>query len=219
MKTFRHLAFFSLLVLLLAAAAQAEGKHPRGPQDLNDDGQISRAEFDVWADTLFTSLDADGDQMISEEEKPERRGRRGRGGPPPGLAGHALLNGADANDDDSVDGGEWQAFLATLEVDDNGALTADSLQSLLPRRPDAEEGEAAHPRRGHIAGRLFDSDRDGTVTVADLEDLFAALDSNTDGTLSQDELPTRGPGRRGPGRRGPGGRGTGGDAGEGRFGS
>lgn len=210
MKTFRHLTFFSLFVLLLAAAASAEDRQPRGPQDLNDDGEISRAEFDQWADSLFTRLDADGNQVISEDEKPQRRGRLGHGGPPPGIAGYALLKGADANEDASVDGGEWQAFLATLEVDDAGALTADSLQSLLPQRPEAGEGDALHPRRGRIAGHLFDSDRDGAVTVADLEDLFAALDANGDGVLSQDELPTRGPGARGPRGRG---------AGEGRFGS
>ena len=217
MNTFRHLTVFSFSVFLLAAAAQAEPGHPRGPQDMDGDGVISRAEFDQWSNDLFAKLDANGDQVISEEEQPERRGRRG--GPPPGFAGRILLNGADGNDDGAADTAEWQAFLATLEVGADGALTDEGLAALLPPRPrnvEGAEGDAPADHRVRMAGHLFDSDHDGAVTLADLNDLFAALDANADGILSDDELPKGGPGGRGRGGRGDrGGRGPG----QGRFGS
>lgn len=225
MKTLRQVTFYTALLLLLAATVQAEGRHPRGPQDLDGDGQISRSEFDQWADDVFDKLDTDDNQVIAEDEMVRPGGRRGgHRGAPAGLAGRGFVHAADDNGDGAVENGEWQVFLAGLEVDAEGGLTEDSLQSLLPprpRHPGVAEGEnqveagdtASGDRRVRFAGRLFDTDHDGAVTIAELNALFITLDANDDGTLAADEIPSFGPG----GRRG--GRDRGGRADRGRFSS
>lgn len=211
MKTLRQVTFYASLLLFLAATAQAEGHHPRGPQDLDDDGQISRSEFDQWADELFDKLDADDDQVIAESEQIRPRGRRGgRRGAPAALAGRGFVHAADDNGDGAVEDGEWQVFLSGLAVDADGGLTEESLQSLLPPRPQHVENDSVvepGDRAARFAGRLFDTDRDGAVTIAELNALFVTLDANDDGTLAADEVPSFGHGGR---RGGRGGRGDGG---------
>ena len=199
------------LTLLAAVAGAQDERRQRGPQDLDQDGQISRVEFDQWADELFTKLDANGDQVISEDEKPQRgpRGRFGRHGNPEAMAGRVFVKVADDNADGTLDDGEFQVFLAGLETDADGALTEAALETLLPPRPGREgfDGEAPEGLRTRIAGRLFDTDDDGAVTVDELNGIFANLDANADGSLTEDELPSFGRrGHRGPGadRRGGG---------------
>jgi hypothetical protein len=51
--------------------------------------------------------------------------------------------------------------------------------------------------------RAADEDRDGTVTVKELEPWFAKLDTNQDGELAGDELPGPPAGGRGATRGGP----------------
>lgn len=206
------------LTLFAAVATAQDERGPRGPQDLDEDGQISRVEFDQWADEMFTKLDANGDQVISEDEKPQRgprghRARHGRRGNPEAMAGRVFVKVADDNADGILDNGEFQVFLAGLETDADGALTEAALETLLPPRPDREgfDGEAPEGLRTRIAGRLFDTDDDGAVTVDELNGIYANLDANADGALTEDELPSFGRrGHRGPGSDRPG---------AGRFGS
>lgn len=218
MKSLHTALLATAALTLFAAVASAEGERgPRGPQDLDQDGQISRAEFDQWADEMFTKLDANGDQVISEDEKPKRgpRGRMGRRGNPEAMAGRVFVKVADDNADGVLENGEFQVFLAGLETDADGALTETALETLLPPRPDREgfDGEAPEGLRTRIAGRLFDTDDDGAVTVDELNGIFTNLDANADGALTDDELPSfRRRGHRGHGSDRPG-------AGAGRFGS
>lgn len=62
------------------ARKRAERQAKNNP-DLNDDGLVDRNEFRVAADKRFDRLDRNGDGVLSEDEKPDRRkaGRRGRG--------------------------------------------------------------------------------------------------------------------------------------------
>lgn len=39
-----------------------------GPADANSDGQITRAEYEAEAETMFTTLDADHDGALTEQE-------------------------------------------------------------------------------------------------------------------------------------------------------
>ncbi len=47
--------------------------------DSNDDGQVTREEFDAGFDDLFDTLDSDGDGVITVDEAEAHRAERGRG--------------------------------------------------------------------------------------------------------------------------------------------
>lgn len=54
-----------------------DAKRAERNPDKNDDGVIDRTEFINAAQDRFDRLDADGDGLLSEDERP-RKGRRGR---------------------------------------------------------------------------------------------------------------------------------------------
>ncbi|MEO0398986.1 MAG: EF-hand domain-containing protein [Pseudomonadota bacterium] len=58
-------------------AKRAEMREKRFP-DQNDDGVVSRTEFEDAAAARFAELDKNGDGVLTEDEKPKRRGPRGR---------------------------------------------------------------------------------------------------------------------------------------------
>ncbi len=62
-------------------AKRAEWREKRNP-DVNDDGVIDRTEFVNAAGERFDRLDKNGDGVLSEDERPRRRGhhRRNKGG-------------------------------------------------------------------------------------------------------------------------------------------
>ena len=209
--TLTRLTLATLLPLLLASASLAQPpKGERGPQDTDGDGAISRAEFDAWSSEHFDRLDQNGDGVITEDERPERRERIRKG-----IGSHFIVKAADADADGGVDAAEWQTFLSVLEVDAEGAVDLDSLAEILPAPPEGDRrprgrfgARGGDGERGpaHFLSRALDADRDGTLELADFESLFANADANGDGALTADELPERsahGPrGRRGGPRGG-----------------
>lgn len=215
----------SALTLLLAAAATAQPHGPRGdrgPQDLDGDGAISRAEFDTFTDEQFNRLDADGDGVISEEEKPQRSGRSGFRGRGEGRGDHAARHQmmaaglvtrlADLDGDRAISAAEWQDFLAQLPLGADGNIDVEGFAEALPAPPEdghrrhrarrggegaegrAAEGQATGrpgpPRdRGQMLTRVLDTNGDQVIAIADFEELFAILDADEDGALSDEELP------------------------------
>ena len=130
-------------------------------------------------------------------------GAAGPGGPPKGPSPAMLLvMAADADRSHDVTAAEWSAFLASLNADANGVVDLTALAAALPPAP------ADAPADGLT--RLFDVDRDGSVTLGDLGAIFSHLDSDGDGALSSAELappaPPEGGGHDGPPPQGgPGG--------------
>ena len=55
-----------------------EAKRAERNPDKNDDGVIDRTEFINAAQDRFDRLDRDGDGVLSEDERPGKKGRRGR---------------------------------------------------------------------------------------------------------------------------------------------
>ena len=212
--------FLLAATLMLFVAATVTAQAPmgrggdRGPQDQDADGIISRAEFDAWADSLFTRLDQNEDGQLSEDEHPvhhlRRQARKSHG---PAMGARALTKLADEDQDGAIGAVEWQSFLASLEVDSEGIVDPASLAERLPfpthrsgRFGHSDDGETpeAHPRAGRFLSHAFDVDGDRTLELSDFEDLFSALDTNEDGQITQDEAPSFGP-RHGQRRGGPSG--------------
>ena len=215
-------AFLILILTAFAfgpATASAQEPERRGPGllgglagdlDVNEDGVVSRDEFDQGADAIFTELDRNGDGALSDDELPRFRGpRRGHG---PGMgrgqfAGMIVARAADGDRDGEVANDEWQAFLGSLEVEAGGAISEDSLRAALPGPPGMKgapiEGRSAEdrpvgPPPGHLS-RVLDRDEDSVLTIDDLNSVFAELDQDGDGNLQATELP-RFRGHRGPPR-------------------
>ncbi len=167
--------------------------------DTDQDGTVSREEFDRGSDALFAELDRDGDGALSGEELPRFRGpRHGRGPGRGAMAGMIVARAADEDGDGEVTAGEWQIFLAALEVGADGAITEESLRAVLPKPPGMREvPEGVRGSRIGRLARLLDRDDDSLLETEDLDAIFAELDQDGDGALMAEELP-RFRGHRGP---------------------
>ena len=136
---------------------------------------------------------------------PRHEGGRGPGGP--GSHRAPLIAVLDANKDHKIDATELAnagTALAKLDKNADGQITLAELRP--PRPADAPEAPADAPK--HTAPPFFaalDADSDGVLSANELTaagPALAKLDKNSDGILTPDEI---GGGRRGPG--GPGGEG------------
>lgn len=142
-----------------------------------------------------------------------RRSRRDRGGAAGGRnrfvrsLGTELARRADTDRSGDVTREEWKKFVADLTsraeegkvrgVDAKALIAA--LQAPRPVDADAPQGGdegRGRPRRRRgnvlaVLGRLLDTDRSGSLELADLEDVFLAVDRNGDGVLDREELQPR----------------------------
>ena len=208
----KHLLITGLIASLTGAAYAAGPGEPRGPRDLDQDGEISRAEFDTWSAEMFETMDRDGDGILQEEEMPRARAREAREQARSAFGGVILARAADADRNQEVTAEEWETFRAALEIDGDGAITAESLRAALPGPSRDRGGRGGFGGRGRGSdseGRftgVFDQDGDGLVTFDDIDSIYASLDADGDGALTSDELPERPQHRGGRGGRG-GGRG------------
>lgn len=133
----------------------------------------------------------------SGEQVEQRRHRGPHGGPRGGL----LFRAADADRDRNITAAEWQDFLIALDGDADGLLTQEEFLAFRQARA-AERGVNREPRQAppeaaDFMTRRLDTDGDGQVEVEDLQAKFDSLDANSDGDLTSDELPRRGPRHRG----------------------
>lgn len=98
---------------------------------------------------------------------------------PPGIG---LARVADADGNAVVTGGEWEALLSTLDGDADGVVR---LETLIGALPEAERPRGAGPSAGR---RRLDRDDSAAVEPHELDELFATLDGNGDGTIERSEL-------------------------------
>jgi Ca2+-binding EF-hand superfamily protein len=127
----------------------------------------------------------------------------GGAGPKPAPDGRgaamALARAADTDKSGDVTADEWTAFMASLGADASGVVPLDALAAALPLPPLPPGVTVDTAKRDAMLLRIFDLDGDGSVTTADLDALFALLDTNGDGALSKDDAPAGGGHHRGPG--------------------
>lgn len=173
----------------LAYAQQPDA--PRGPGgfmrmlDANNDGTVTRAEFDAGRAARFTAADADGNGALAGDEL---RRRRPDGADGPGRmhgmhGGHGPHgNWGDANNDGTITRDEFLAgpiaMFERLDANNDGQLTGDE-------KPDMRR--MRHGGR-HFGMRGADANNDGTVTRAEYDaqgaQMFSRMDANNDGQLT-----------------------------------
>jgi len=181
------------------AAAQDQQQRPRGvfAFDANTDGTLTRAEFDAGRTAQFTRLDANNDGQLTREEMRAQWGERRHGRRGGGHHG-AGLRGADANNDGSISRDEFLArpiaMFDRLDANDDGVIS----EAERPQRRERPQGE-----RGQRAERPNpDTNGDGQISRAEFTamgaPMFARLDANSDGRVTQDEARAAHQHRRGP---------------------
>jgi Ca2+-binding EF-hand superfamily protein len=155
----------------------------------------------AWTVAAFGLL---GMAVIAQDPPGQGRqgGRRGAGAgaaqfSPGRMVGPLLAGAADADKSGDVTAKEWTAFLDATKAEEEGTVNLAKLRAM-------------------VLGSILDQNADKKLTTADLEAMFKALDRDSDGNLSAEELAPqvrRGPGGQGgaaggaAGRRGQGGQG------------
>lgn len=163
--------------------------------DANNDGAVTRQEFDAQRAGRFASLDADHNgQLTREEMRAERgeRGHRGRGGRGGGMH---MLTRADANNDGNITRDEFLAhptqMFDRLDANHDGVIAADER----PQRGERGERGERHERPN------FDTNGDSQFSQAEFVAMgagrFERLDANDDGRVTREEAEAARPHRRG----------------------
>ena len=226
----------NLLIFVAAAVAGCAQGPPRdymrmhpilSALDGDQDGEISAKEL-ANADKVLAKLDKDGDGQLSREETRMNfgpgggpGGGRGPGGPQAGNSDEMVktLLGFDKNGDGKLSKDElperMQAMFDRADVNHDGFLTRDELIKVAAQRSTqgGGDGRGDGPRQGPGGMRppdaifaALDTDGNGTISADEIKKASASLaklDKNGDGKLTEDEVrPAFGPGG-GQGRGGP----------------
>jgi hypothetical protein len=120
------------IVTLAVIAASIAPAWAQGPGlagfDSNQDGIVTRAEFDAGQRTRFAELDTNGDGALRSEEAPMRWGPGGDGPPPPPPQ-DARPPSFDSNRDGAITGDEFAAagaqMFARLDANGDGRIGQD----------------------------------------------------------------------------------------------
>lgn len=160
------------------AEGHGRGGHMSKMMDTDGDGEVQVQEVAG----VFTKLDRNGDGFLSSEDRPERRGFRGRGHGARRIGGH-LMKLADINQDQQLTREEWDGYLATLDSNTDGLLSRDELSATRP-------ADAPEPRE-------IEGQERPALEVSRLSEAFSRRDQNGDGVIAEDEWARRGHGKRG----------------------
>lgn len=123
-----------------------------------------------------------------------QRGNMRPDGPPPPPP-EALLMSADTNYDHVISVDEWTAYIERLPYTDDGQLDIAELHARAAYHRANRPGQSQAEPRNHPV----DQNNDGFLAEEDLQAIFARLDQDGDGQLSESEIPK--PPRRGHRKR------------------
>ena len=174
------------------AGANDADRHGILQSDADNDGVLTRAEFDAGRTAQFTRLDADSNSQVTREEMRAGRGDRGEDGHRGGRGhrgggrGGPGFAGADANNDGNITRDEFLArpteMFNRLDANHDGVIQA----SERPQRQ-AQDGE----RRQHVDRPNPDTNGDGSFSRVEFTAMgagvFERFDANNDGRVTQEE--------------------------------
>jgi Ca2+-binding EF-hand superfamily protein len=172
------------------ALAQQQGAQDRPSglfqADSNNDGTVTRSEYDASQTARFATLDANDDGQLTREERRAGRGERGehggRGHHRRGGHGMHHLARADADNDGNITRDEFLArptqMFARLDDNSDGVISAGER----PQRGEGRDGEGR---------RHMDVNDDGQISQSEFAAMgasrFERLDANNDGRVTREE--------------------------------
>ena len=181
---------------LALAQDNAPGQRGVFQADANNDGVLTRQEFDAGRVAHFTRLDADNNGQLSREEMRAMRAERHRRGGRGGMHG---LHGADANNDGNITRDEFLArplqHFDRLDANDDGVVSAAER----PQRPERQAQDGVRRERADRPNP--DADGDSQVSRTEFAAMgarmFERLDADRDGQVTRAEAEAARPHRRG----------------------
>lgn len=186
--------------LLIAAGPKA---------DLNQDGEVTKAEFTQSAESRFYAIDANNDGFLSKDERKAHKGagreaRKDKRFETLDTNGDGLLSRAemDARGDkhEARKSARREKILEKFDTDLDGELS-EAERTVMKAERKSKRADRKGKRGDRRADRpKVDANDDGFVSLKEhmtvSEQLFTRLDANGDGVL------TKGEGRKRKGRRG-----------------
>lgn len=220
-KTPMNKRSISLLSASVAISVTAFAFAQRGPKffeqaDANSDGKVTLAEAQAAGEIRFEETDKNADGYLTQDEI--RESFKGHHGDHAARA-QAKFAAKDKNKDGKLTADEVPRMPAEvfkkIDANSDGGLTAEEMKEAWKARHEAKRGgEAGNKSREH-GGKMahVDTDGDGKISKTEAaalgQKMFARMDSNSDGVITQDELKAARPkhGERGEhGKRGEHGR-------------
>ena len=190
-----------LAASLLSASAIAFTAHAKPDADTNQDGEISRAEFDAMSQRKFDTSDINGDGYVSQDERTQSRENRKA----EKRAEH--FASMDRNGDGSISQSEFESgsedrreakdakraqhkekMRAYMDANNDGEITQEDKD--LMREKYRAKREARKAMRGSDEGesqRSWRGDRSGSDGHRSKKDHWAKIDINGDGLISAQE--------------------------------
>ena len=199
-------------ILLVTAALTLSGVAMAGPKaDVNQDGQITKAEFLDAANAKFILADTDFDGNLTQDELKTLREARSAEREAKRFEKQDLNgDGAITQEEISQAKAERKAKRAAKrlekqDTDGNGVLddAEKEVAKAARKAKRAEYGSSSKGKRGDKAGKKIkrDANDDGVISRAEFdaanEALFARMDANGDGVLTKGEGPRGRKGKRG----------------------
>jgi Ca2+-binding EF-hand superfamily protein len=155
--------------------------------DTNNDNKVTAAEYGR-GEASFASYDRTSDGVITDADF-QVAGRGGRRGPRsmgPEQAAQTIAQGADKDGSRDVTTAEWEKALDSFGSA-NAVVTAAALAPLTQ----ASGGRGRSAQVVEMMLRTLDANEDGTLTVGELNLVFARLDVDQNDTLQWNELGLR----------------------------
>jgi Ca2+-binding EF-hand superfamily protein len=202
-KTIAVIAGFAALAGAAGLALAQDSSRERGQfgmfqADSNNDGVLTRQEFDAGRDTRFARLDADNNGQLTREEMRAMRGEHADRGDRHGRhrGGMHGLRSADANNDGNITRDEFLAgpleHFNRLDADHNGVISTAEM----PRRSErSERGDRSERRASRDANGDRQISREEFASMG--SGMFDRLDTNNDGQVTREEAQAVRPHRRG----------------------
>ena len=194
-------------VLLVSAATVLIAASPKA--DLNQDGQVTKAEFTQSAESRFFATDANNDGFLSQEEREAHRAAESENRKDQRFTdldsnSDGLLSRDEVDAADKMKKAHHEGFRQKMmeKFDTNLDGTLSEAERLVMRSEFGKKREMFEGQRREKRGERpkIDANDDGLISLDEYmtvsEQLFSRLDANSDGVL------TEGEGRKRKGKRG-----------------